>query len=552
MLRSVAKVLLMFVLAGMQLVGCNAPGRKQTVILLDRIEAYLDERPDSALTMIRAIPASALRGQAQQARAALLHTVALDKCYLDLQTDSIITPAVTYYTRHGSAEEQEKTLYYLGRIRENAHNNQEAIVNYARAESVAVSCENENLKGLIAMSMARIYQNTYNHEKEAEYREKGKHHFLQAGDTLNYYTAIGSQAVMLQSQDDWACADSLFSIALQHLPRHIAARDWFYSNYALMMVRQPTKNPHRAIELLDEKQEDSQRPLSIKDRCIYAYALALLGKTREANALLCTDDMLANTSVEQNYWRYRIATLQGDFVSALRFLESTYAETDRELEKVLSSSLPVSLGSYYKDQSEAERQLRIQQLKNLLLVILSTALIGLLAIHLQARRRRKAEERVEALTTLSNTMSREIEDARKREKDLQDQYAVAFKDQFKLLSNLCDAYWSPVRKSEKDKIYDEVKELLAIMDQNTERQQELEDILNNNLNGIMRSLRKELPSLREQEYRLVAYSMLGLRSKTIAAILGYTEASVNTLKSRIRKQVSALHSANRDKYLKYL
>lgn len=550
MFQQFLKIALVFLSA--LLAACGPMSRNSVSATLDNVESYINERPDSALTMVRAISANALRTQEQKARAALLHSIALDKCYVDLQTDSIIAPAVAYYMRHGSEEEQSKTFYYLGRIRENAQNYQEAIVDYARAENLAAPCENERLKGLIAMSMARIYQNTYNHEKEAEYREKGKQHFLQAGDTLNYYTAIGSQAVMLQSQDDWACADSLFSIALQHLPRHIAARDWFYSNYALMMVRQPTKNPHRAIELLDEKQEDSQRPLSIKDRCIYAYALALLGKNREANALLATDDMLANSSIEQNYWRYRIATLQGDFVSALRFLENTYAETDRKLEKVLSSSLPVSLGSYYKDRSEAERQLRIQQLKNLLLVILSIALVGLLVIHLQSRRRRKAEERVEALTTLSNTMSREIEDARKREKNLQDQFALAFKDQFKLLGNLCDAYWSPVRKSEKDKIYDEVKDLLAIMDQNTERQQELEDILNKNLNGIMRSLRKELPSLREQDYRLVAYTMLGLRSKTIAAILGYTEASVNTLKSRIRKQVSALDSANRDKYLKYL
>ena len=198
---------------------------------------------------------------------------------------------------------------------------------------------------------------------------------------------------------------------------------------------------------------------------------------------------------------------------------------------------------------------RTNLLKDAVILLILFSFIATLMFYRQHSRRRAMEERLEELTSMSEDLQRKMSDLRQPDSsknEFQRRYVKTFKDQFKLLDSLCAAYWSPVRKSQKDKIYDEVKGLLDIMDKDTGRQQELENILNENLDGIMRKMRKDLPDLREQDYRLIAYSLLGFRSKTIAAIMGYTGASVNTMKSKIRQMVSKLESENRDFYLLYL
>ena len=46
--------------------------------------------------------------------------MALDKNWIDLASNSIIAPAVSYYNNHGSKEEKLMTYYYRGRISMNA------------------------------------------------------------------------------------------------------------------------------------------------------------------------------------------------------------------------------------------------------------------------------------------------------------------------------------------------------------------------------------------------------------------------------------------------
>ena len=74
----------------------------ETRALLDDVATYMSSRPDSALAVLRAIPGASLKSDRDRAYQALLHSQALDKCYIDLQTDSIIAPAVKYYSHHGS------------------------------------------------------------------------------------------------------------------------------------------------------------------------------------------------------------------------------------------------------------------------------------------------------------------------------------------------------------------------------------------------------------------------------------------------------------------
>lgn len=75
-------------------------GRNQAVDeSLDRAESCMSASPDSALAILESIDSLHFDSRSQNARYALLKSIALDKNYIDKTDDSLINIAVSYY-RH--------------------------------------------------------------------------------------------------------------------------------------------------------------------------------------------------------------------------------------------------------------------------------------------------------------------------------------------------------------------------------------------------------------------------------------------------------------------
>ena len=83
---------------------------------LAQVESYIEERPDSALSVLGRIDASELSDREEMARYALLYSMALDKNYIDTTTFDVLQPAIDYYIEHGTPDEQLRTYYYQGNL----------------------------------------------------------------------------------------------------------------------------------------------------------------------------------------------------------------------------------------------------------------------------------------------------------------------------------------------------------------------------------------------------------------------------------------------------
>ena len=81
---------------------------------MDKAEALMESRPDSALRIIDGIDPGSLDGREENARYALLRSMALDKNYIDTTIFDILQPAIDYYPEHGTADERLRTYYYQG------------------------------------------------------------------------------------------------------------------------------------------------------------------------------------------------------------------------------------------------------------------------------------------------------------------------------------------------------------------------------------------------------------------------------------------------------
>lgn len=124
--------LFIFNLYVLTLVGCSSGFSPS---LLD-VESHIQEAPEQALSELMAINADDLRSGQDKALYSLLLSMALDKNYIDLQSDSIVAPAVKYFSSSVDRYHKFLSYYCLGRVQENAEDYGKALSSYIEAGRV--------------------------------------------------------------------------------------------------------------------------------------------------------------------------------------------------------------------------------------------------------------------------------------------------------------------------------------------------------------------------------------------------------------------------------
>lgn len=127
---------------------------KKTKSLLQDVETYIQERPDSALQVLRKVDTLTLNTKSLRARYSLLFAMALDKNYIDTTDVSVVMPAVNYYKRHGNPDERLKAYFYLGRIYLNNRRYDKAAVAYSLAEKEALRSTDVVQNGILYMNLS--------------------------------------------------------------------------------------------------------------------------------------------------------------------------------------------------------------------------------------------------------------------------------------------------------------------------------------------------------------------------------------------------------------
>lgn len=158
--------------------------RKIALGILDRVETMAAEQPDSALMLLHTIEGVNFVKQEDRARYSLLFSELLDKNDIDLETDSVIRPAVEYFSQNGRREDRAKMYYYLGRIHENAERTEEAVAAFVSAEKY-VGPEQYNLQGLIYSHMGYLYDVQISANESLKMFAKASEAFRKSGNLKN-------------------------------------------------------------------------------------------------------------------------------------------------------------------------------------------------------------------------------------------------------------------------------------------------------------------------------------------------------------------------------
>ena len=192
------------VLAAITIVSCNGARKSETYRLLEDVDSYIEARPDSALAVLEGIDKSELTSKELEAKYALLLSQALDKNYIDLQSDSVIAPAVRYYENHGTPDERLKMYYYSGRIKQNSGDHEGAMEMFVKGESYGDECEDKACLGRLYKAKMTINNDIFNYTQAIVDANNAAKYYLAGGDSQKYYSTILSLAILYDNSTQFS------------------------------------------------------------------------------------------------------------------------------------------------------------------------------------------------------------------------------------------------------------------------------------------------------------------------------------------------------------
>ncbi len=197
--------------------------------LLDRADSLMESRPDSALALLDSIDAGAISDRSTRARYALLMSQALDKNYIDVTSDSLISIATRYYADVDNSPELMKSLFYQATVYYNDGSYDHAAVDATHAYEIAVKLNDHFWTGKTATLIADIFNLTYNYDESLKFRKVAVDAYAKTNkESLHRWTLLGLSMDYINIRDH----EKAFSIidSLQKLDKHTVTDSAFTDN----------------------------------------------------------------------------------------------------------------------------------------------------------------------------------------------------------------------------------------------------------------------------------------------------------------------------------
>lgn len=534
------------------IVGCG--GRREMAEHLADIASYINDRPDSALVELRAIDMNALHSRKYKAQHSLLHAMALDKCYIDMTSDSIIAPAVRYYRHHGTFDDKMKALQYEGKVYQYRGEYNRAAILFSQAEDWASKAKDKHAIALLYLSFSEVYRKVNNLDKQQKYCEKALEVLAGTGDPL-YERALGQLAVPYMYRREWATADSLFRRSLESSEGYPAMIKYIINNYGRMKMLQDKPDPAGAIALFKRKMEEFGS-LTVEEAGAYAYACARIGDDATADKLI---EQFKGYN-EKNWravlpWMYRISAFREDYPSAYKYLNEAHRMEESTIQNTLTDSITNELKEYQTLTLERERSRRrtISLLSALLL--LSATVIVLLA----TVRKRDLQHEMDSLLAIQESLRMENEFLKTDMAQVTVQSRSAGnKTNNKLKCLQVQMQKERIESFRQRKVFDYVlwmNENHIISDANAlkelkdeimsfykieRNQEELEKELDTSLDGLITDLKRDLGISKPKDIHFLCLWLLDTKTAVVSEILGMNDNTVYIKRSRLRNSIKNL------------
>ena len=516
---------------------------------LIKIDEQLNQHPDSALFALKQIDTSRIAGKKDWAYYHLLHSAALDKNYIDVTDDSLITLSADYYENHGNIYNRMRSHYYQGIVRENARNYPAAIISFEKAMQEANSLHDLHYLGLIHRNMGNVFNATHNFIEAQEHFRKAIDSFSDNQDSLYAQYAIYALAVTffnngdgyIKNNDIDSCRyylNSLLSSCNNSSLRNSSLKILTYTNVIKRDSLQQALTTFRTMP---------NHLLDVRDYGYYALALARTGQIDSARRCMVKAYNVTRSPSELallNSIVFRLDTLEGHYKNALQKVTGAMATQDSVTRVLLQHSLSVAQKDYYQHENTIQKN-RLQRQRfvyfTICLIVSLMLFICILLIHI---RKKNQEAQLKEQMALLAVSQQEI---RKGNGTL---VGALFMEKLARLFGQSAQYYEARNELERTNALLVFKRIAKELKDTPDLFRELENNLNIFCSGIMDKLKDQVPGIRGNNRRIIALFFAGIPDPVVQIIMQRVSiGSLRTLRSRFRQAIKDAHAPDENLFL---
>ncbi len=518
--------------------------------LLDRADSLMESRPDSALALLDSVDPGAISRSSTRARYALLMSQALDKNYIDVTSDSLISIATRYYADADNSPELMKALFYQAKALYNNNEYSSAIISAIKAKGLAEKSNDNYWLAKTEEIIADIYAKTYYNREAVKYRKNAAFHYLKAGKILNHRCTLTEYCISLiyndidpnrgqemldsllkQTKADGNSPGLIAFIQSVKIAIHIEKHEY---EIAEELMRNPLpKNLANTIENYTNKANLAifHQQYNIA-KCMIDSAKALcIAPIDSLNVEILTSNFFAS---------------KGDYQGALNHLKFALDQQNSIVDDIIKQSVISAQRDYYNRQSELEKS-RVSKLKYIILwscIIIFITIAILYYIYILKLRFKNLliEQKLNELNQISSYAKQTEEQLIELNKnvllqkdriiDLEKSLTIQqdkneslvqtstklFHEQWKTINKLCDDFFkSNDSNIAKTIIFHRVKDEITSFSL-PENLKSIETTVNDCMDDIVSKLRIQCPFFKESDIVFLTLIFAGFSPRTICLL----------------------------------
>ena len=520
----------------------------------DKAETLMQEHPKDALALLDSIKQHPIKGKAANARFALLYSQALDKNYIDVMDDSLISIAEAWYTKKGSIREKYLSHYYKGVVNSNAKKYPEAITAFSRAEKYEKELGDNYLLGQLYNQMGFIYKKHYDYVKSLEAFSNAYELYTLAGKVSHKNYMLMNIAGCYWNMGDYDNGEKYYKEAIDE-----GARTNYKSLLELSVIDLIGLYVEQKRYDEAKKTYEQYRIETTSKRTKYSGNLArmyyMTGDMQKGKKLLelaWTGADTAEDSIALYMHEYYISKHEWQSDLALVFLEKSLAMQNEELAlKIQQPILEIQKDLLDKDYEYSLYKIKTNKKLMALFVSFIVLIICVTTYCLRIQINKKNErinDYVNLLEELQITLQNLQEKLQLKDFQLSSVNERAYdliKNRLDLINKLSVIFYEKHgTPKEKEAFVKEMQNIIDDFRNNKEDMEWMEQAINSSNDSILENVYKKYPALKESEKKLLCYIYAGFSPKAISIFLNIPLETVYNRKSRLLAKTGLSKSNN--------
>ena len=536
------------IILALSLVSCSQHSKHWET--LAQVESYIEERPDSALTILQGMDKDELSGMEEKAKHALLLAMAMDKNYIDRTDFDVLQPAIDYYEDTDDKHHKMLAYYHLARIQFNNKEYSNSITNLLYAEDEAIDLGDDFHLGLIYRQFGDIYSMIYNGTESLNYSQKSYEHFKKSGREEYSDWALWDIARAYHNCKDF---DASIRTANEMIERGSLQHNETLITAGLKLIGLSyfaSGQFDKSIDIYNQIIVDFPSFMTAEDYSNLGSSYIRVGNIDKARYYM---DIVCSVDSTLKWLPYTVSKSTGDYKSAVEALEHEYEYQDQIIKAIVSQNVTETVSNYREyERIIQEREIQHEKTTKTIIVVVFVMIMTLSYIIISLRLKAQRKE-IENNMLLASNLRNMLKVKETETNSMQEVINNLFEQRFATIDKLSSDYYEyQGTANEKQKIYTNVMKLVSGLGSDKKTIKELENFINTYKDNLMIRFREEFPDMKESDCILYLYAVAGFSSRAISIFIREKLEVVYNRKSRLKQKINRSTSPNATTFGQYL